>query len=213
MHYHMEVIMPPTNDVEGVLKKVLEPFNEGADEEVRSHPFWDWYQVGGRYAGSKVEARVTPEEMDKFMDALKELRVTVSSLQWGKQELSPASQIPAVDALWREMCPNGGPVCTVFKHSGNAINGDVCKLQDMPPNLTAFTVAVVTEQYDGAMGVESLWHKEIWNGATHQDTAWRGSVSEAIKEHTERVGQYKEDARNRYTPKPDWLVVTVDYHS
>src|SRR6185503_20458398 len=105
MHYHLEIIMPPTEDVERSVAEILKRFNENADDETRSNAFWDWYQSGGRYSGCKLEALVPQERRDAFWAELKARGVTVSGLQFGKQELKPASQIPSVDALWREMCP------------------------------------------------------------------------------------------------------------
>jgi hypothetical protein len=32
MHYHLEVLVPPTDDVEASVRQVLAPFDEGRDE-------------------------------------------------------------------------------------------------------------------------------------------------------------------------------------
>lgn len=218
MHYHAEIIMPPTDDVEAAIEKILAPFSENAEDDVRNHPFWDWYQIGGRYSGSKLEATVSQEQKDAFMAALKERKVTVSDLQCGKQELSPASQIPMVDALWREMCPGAGDVCPIFQHSGREMNGDVCKVSEIPEGLTAYTVIIAGPSYgdgkfDGPAEAKYLAHKSIWNGVTHQDTEFKGNVAEALAGHAKRAENYRDDYRQIMTVQPDWLCVTVDYHS
>jgi len=45
MHYHAEVWIPHTEDIESQVAKAMEP-----DEEHGG--FWDWYQVGGRWKGA-----------------------------------------------------------------------------------------------------------------------------------------------------------------
>lgn len=211
MHYHLEILMPPTPDVDAAVKTILARFDENAEEPSRA--FWDWWQLGGRYAGSKLEALVTEERRAAFLKEIHRLGVTVSGLQWGKQELSPASQIGAVDSLWREMCPEGGSVCPLFKHSGDEMNMDVCRLAELPARLTAYSFIAAAPDYEGQVAAETLLHKSIWNGCTRQDTSWDGNVAGAVVEYAKRVDGYREDYREPRRPKPDWLVVTVDYHS
>lgn len=212
MHYHMEIVMPPTDDVAAAVEKILAPFSEN-DEEAR-HAFWDWYQLGGRYSGAKLEARVPKEKREAFFVALKQMGVTVSGLQWGKQELSPASQAPAVDALWREMCPGAGATCPIFKHSGEGVGVlDICTLSEVPDELAAYSLIIAGPNYAGELAAAELSHQSIWNGVTHQDTTFKGGVKAAIDEFLERINSYTDEYKERLTPKPDWLVVTVDYHS
>src|SRR5262245_27782076 len=109
MHYHLEVILPPVDNVEQAIGQILEPFDEnGKDEDGHrnSHAFWDWYVVGGRWAGAKLQAMLDPKKLEEFNAELTKRKVTVSGIQAGKQELSPASQIPMVDALWNEFFPD-----------------------------------------------------------------------------------------------------------
>jgi hypothetical protein len=216
MHYHAEIIMPPTTDVEAAVTEILAQFDENQEDNEdysTKHAFWDWWQIGGRYSGSKVEALVSKEKRDAFFAALADLKVTVSGLVWGKQELSPASQIPAVDALWREMCPGSGDVCPAFKHSGDSMAMDVCRLADLPASLSAYTLIVAGPGYQDKLQAQHLAHQSIWNGVTHQDTTWKGNVSEALAEWREKSKSYRDDYREKITPRDDWLVVTVDYHS
>ena len=58
MHYHLEVIMPPTADISTALDDILKPFDESCeDEDLKSVTFWDWYVIGGRWAGKKESCR------------------------------------------------------------------------------------------------------------------------------------------------------------
>src|SRR6185312_2392586 len=103
MHYQLEIIMPPVADVKTAVAQILEPFDEqGEDEDgnPNAHGFWDWYVIGGRWAGAKLEAMFGPERLKAFRAELAERNVTISGVRFGKQELQPADQIPMVDALW-----------------------------------------------------------------------------------------------------------------
>lgn len=57
MHYHAEVWIPQDGDIKEVEKQVsvaMSPYNEERVEEKDSvRTFWDWYQIGGRWTGSK----------------------------------------------------------------------------------------------------------------------------------------------------------------
>ena len=55
MHYHMELLMPPTDDVEGAVKRALSPYMQGEDD---MPVWWDWYTIGG--AWKEVKANATP---------------------------------------------------------------------------------------------------------------------------------------------------------
>jgi len=70
MHSLLEIIMPPTDDVEGAIATIMAPFNEQPDEDqedVSSYTFWDWYVIGGRFSGSKLQSRLDPEKITTLM--------------------------------------------------------------------------------------------------------------------------------------------------
>lgn len=212
MHYHLEVIMPRRDDVEAALEEILAPFSEHDDEN--RHAFYDYYAIGGRYSGRKLEAAVGQDRLDAFSEELKKRKVTVSGLIWGKQELSPPEQAEMVDALWREMCPGGGSVCPIFKHSGETADSDICRLDAIPEKLDAFRLIIAGPDYAGEkFEAVTMLATQIWNGVTHQDTTWGGSIAEGVKIHLDHIENYRDEWRQKYTPQPDWLCVTVDYHS
>lgn len=212
MHYSLEIVMPPVQDVSAAIDEILAPFDEN-DAESRC-AFWDWWQIGGRWSGAKTEATVSQEKMQAFRDELTRRVVTVSGIVFGKEELQPASQIEMVDALWREMCPGAGDVCPLFKHSGESSGGDICALKDLPEALKAYKVIVAAKDYeDKKLEAVSMFSKSLWNGANHEDTKWDGTVASGIAMHLERIKNYKSEYAVKATPQPDWLVVTVDYHS
>ena len=219
MHYHLEIVMPPTMDIDAAVAEILEPFNEqGEDEDVHrpSHAFWDWWVIGGRWSGAKIEARIGDSGMKAFHEALTNRNVTVSGLIWGKQELSPASQIEMVDALWNEMFPNSGITsCPLFKHANVSQELDVCELSDIPKDLSASRLIVAAPDYSdpAKLHAEYMIEDEMWNGVTWVKSTWNGNVLSALDAFLERTKNYSEEWRTRCVPCKNWVVVTVDYHS
>lgn len=203
MHAICEIVIPPTDDVAESVKQIMGYF----DEESGIYQWFDFYVIGGRFSGHKLTASLDPQRLDAFHAALKERRVTVSGLVCGKQELSPASQIPIVDALWREFFPGKGEKCLLFAHSNdqygrNGIYGhDICAAKDVPEGLTCERLIIAGPHWDkekgpNAIQPERMLATEFWNGVEHQKTKFDGKVKPALAETS-----------------PDWLVVTVDYHN
>jgi hypothetical protein len=210
MHCHLEVIMPPTQDIESALNRILEPFSE--NNERAQHSFWDWWEIGGRYSGSKAEAAFPKEKLDEFNAWMQAEGVTVSSVRCGKQELMPASQIPKIDAKWREMFGGNGP-CTLFKHSNNdgtVLAGDICDLKNAI-DVSCYRVIIAGPSYDRKIEASFMIAQSEWNGVNHFDTTWDGKIRSAIGMlgSKDRSDEWKES----HIPKDDWLAVTVDYHS
>lgn len=213
MHSHLEIIMPKTTDISGAIASIMAPFNE----------FWDFYVIGGRWAGEKEKCRYNPEVLQRFFDVLQENNVTVSSFQAGKQTLFPSSQIPMVDKLWSEFFPTeDGTIvaCPIFSHSNNQYDSndllacDICLVEEIPENLTASRVIVAGPNYKET-GVEATFMltDSQWNGVNHMPIAWDGNVKTALEMCKKHFENYKEEWKEKVTPKPDWICVTVDYHS
>lgn len=216
MHYHAEIIMPPTNNVEAAVESIMAPFDENNnDENSSSHRFWDWYEIGGRWSGHKAQTKLGAARIDAFMEKLRSMSITVSGIQFGKQELQPASQIDTVDALWRAEFPESGiDKCPLFKHSGSLIFGDVCKLSEIPENLTAVRVIIARpEDKFGPARAEYMMQEDFWNGCTHVRSTWDMRVSTALDDYKSRIKQYTDEYREKISPRCDWLCVTIDYHS
>lgn len=227
MHYHLEIIMPPTTDVDAAVAGIMAPFDEnGKDEEGHEnrHAFWDWYVIGGRYSGAKGEATYGKDRIDAFYAWCKDAKVTVSGVQMGKQTLQPASQIPMVDAKWNEMFPeHGGGACPLFDHAPARTSRDICRLAEMPEGLTAYHVIIAAPSYvANDVDKDDVWTgppravemvaQSMWNGVSHVDAKWDGNVAAFVERFKERMQDYREKYRAASTPTADWLVVTVDYH-
>lgn len=215
-HYHLEIIMPPVADIKAAVEQIMKPFSE--NEEGSRNSFWDWWVIGGRYAGAKLNYDKSKEEA--FYAWLKEEGVTVSGLQFGKQELSPNTQAPKVDAKWAEMFPESGlAVCPLFSHyqdqyKDNLQAPDVLRLGNVAKDLTAFAVIVAKKAYNSDdLEAEFMIHQYVWNGVMHVDTKWDGLVSSALEMQAKKLENYREEYRKEVTPTDEWLCVTVDYHS
>ena len=221
MHYHLEVIMPPTSDISAALEEILNPFDENNKES--RNQFWDWYVIGGRWAGEKESCRYDAEKLEKFYAKCQEANVTVSGVVCGKQKLAPETQIPMVDKMWDALFPTeDGTIvaCPIFSHSNNQYDSndllacDVCLVEEIPENLTASRVIVASANYDESrLEAKFMTSDSIWNGVNHEDTAWDGKVKSVFGMYKERLEMYKEEYVENHTPKPNWICVTVDYHS
>jgi hypothetical protein len=218
MHYHLEIIMPPTDDVEAAIEQIMKPFDENGDQSNEDHSpkygFWDYWKVGGRWSGNKLLAGLDPAKLEAFYATLNEKKITVSSFQAGKQALQPADQAEIVDAIWNEFFPQAPTkVCPIFDNYKGS-SGDVMELQDVPENLKCSHIIIAGPHYTGdGLEAKHMMQESIWNGVTHCETKWDGTLFSALADNAERLSNARPDYAAKHLPKGDWLVVTVDYHS
>jgi hypothetical protein len=221
-------VIPPTDDVAAVIESVMAPFNEnGEDEdgERYSNTFWDFYVIGGRWAGAKQMAKYDKAKIAEFEAWMQVEKVTVSGVTAGKQTLQPDSQRAKVDDKWNALFPSEKFVpCPMFSHSNDqyakagplsgAIDGDVMRLADLPAGYECGHIIFAGPRYDEKATIATFMLTDTaWNGVNHMKTKWDGTVASALAEYRERIGGYRDDYREKVTPTDDWLVVTVDYHS
>lgn len=200
MHYHCEIVIPPTDDIEAAVKSIMAPFDETGDESDedydRGNAFWDFYVIGGRMAGNKQLARYDKTQIDEFYAWLRSENVTVSGVTCGKQELSPASQIEKVDVKWNEMFPSETFLpCPLFKHSNDqyakglsaTLPDDVMRLADVPGALTCERVIVAGPSYEsetndwtGSLEAKFMLCQRQWNGVNHMTVEWDGTLEGAL---------------------------------
>ena len=215
MHYHMELVLPDGGDLQERVSQVMARFRESdGEEEDNGYPsFHDYYLIGGRWSGDKLEDRAPEGAVDAFYERLKSEGVTVSGLRFGKQTIMPESQIHIVDRLWREMVPGCGDVCPIFDHyKGDLL--DVCKVSDISETLKCATFGVAQAIYTEGYEMVTLQHSSIWNGVDHQDTAFDGFVKKAIEDHNSRlIDRASKERAECLTVTDDWLCVTIDYHT
>lgn len=232
MHYHCEVILPPdTEDIVAAVGSVMKPFNENdeSEEADRGNAFWDFYVIGGMFAGNKQLAQYDQSKIEEFYQWLKDEEITVSSFHFGKQELSPSSQIPKVDGKWNEMFPKQGGVmvaCPLFKHSNDqygmgtrgTIEGDISRLGDSKMVKCSKVIFAgpsydgETKGWDGPLRAVFMLTDSQWNGVNHMDVRWDGTIQDAFGQCSKLLDQYTDSYREKVEPNDDWLCVTVDYH-
>jgi hypothetical protein len=215
------MIIPPMlpDEIESAIDGILKPFYEGNEEN--SHTFWDFYSIGGRWAGTKMLAGYDQDKIEVFNKWLTDEGITVSGIQCGKQELKPESQIPNVDAKWNEMFPppDGIPIpCPLFRHSNDPYNNDslpddICLLsQAYRVQCTRVIIAGPNHKGD-ILEAKFMLCDSRWNGVNFMTVNWDGKIKSAVDDYIEKLSHYKEDYQEKMSPKDDWLTVTVDYHS
>ena len=219
MHYHLELILPPSaaGNVKQAASEVLAPFDENADKS--SHAFWDFWNVGGRYANRHVEDRLDPDQMRRFEEELSRRDVTVSGVIFGKQELKPISQAEMVDKLWREFFPDSGlQHCPLFKHSDEAgnHNEDICRIDALGHLTKAHHVIIAEAPNDwcSRYHAHEMIQASMWNGASWVETSFDGLVLPYIDKMNSKISERCDpDLRKAITVTGDWLAVTIDYHN
>jgi len=203
MHYRMEILMPPTQDVEAKLQEVLKDFSENNEES--RNAFYDYFIIGGRWSGKHNMDGFGQDKLDRFYAELTENKVTVSSIQFGKQKLSPSSQIPFVQEIWNKYFPGECPVFDHYTGGGDIITWKEAQTKD----ITCLRFLVTNKDFEP----EYMTMDSAWNGVSWIETKWDKTVKGAFQEYTEKMSRYKEEYRIENEPKDDWLLVTVDYHS
>jgi hypothetical protein len=210
VHFHCEVIMPPTDNPESAVGEIMKPFYEGDEEN--SGAFWDWWVIGGRYSGRKEQAKLDRERVQAFMAELARRKVTVSGVTAGKQSLQPASQIPAVDSLWREWFPESTlETCPLFEHSGDRMVGDISPLVEVPRDMECVRVIIAGPHWRDPERLEAKWMacEDFWNGVNHLRTTWDRTIRHALAMYDD----YRQGRAQLPATDDRWLAVTVDYHT
>ena len=69
MHFHCEIVLPPeTTDIDSAIQSVMAQFDENQpddeDHDTR-HSFWDFYVIGGRWAGTKLVAQYDQAKLEE----------------------------------------------------------------------------------------------------------------------------------------------------
>ena len=211
MHYHCEIILPPTDNIEAAIAEILQPFSE--HDENNHDAFYDYYEIGGRYSGSKEESKYDKDGMEEFFKLMTENKITVSSFQAGKQEISPASQIPIVDSLWKKAFPESTlEHCPLFKHSGKKIEGDIMLFSQVPPALDDMGRIIFAYNDNGKYKLSMMLTMDTWNGVTWQDTTWNGTFKSALDKSDKKTSGYNPTYIEKIKPQDKWIAVTADYH-
>ena len=236
MHYHLEVVLPASvgrdeQAIKDAIASVLDEYNENGREENEGrnrHGFWDWYVIGGRFAGTKQMAQYDTDALRKFCEWAESVPITVAGVRAGKPRLEPASQIATVDAKWNEMFPreDGKLVaCPLFDHSNDkygrdgssTIEGDISRPGDSKAVKCARVIFAGLTYHDGQwqepFGPAFMLAEDEWNGKNHMPIRWDGTIGDALKQWLEHLDRMSAAYVEKVCPTDDWICVTVDYHS
>jgi len=91
--------------------------------------------------------------------------------------------------------------------SGEKPAGDICKVSEMPSNLSAYRV-IYAYKNDPVYMIS----RQIWNGCNYVETGWNGSISESRELCVAEIKKFSPQWAEKITPNNDWVSVTVDYH-
>ena len=217
MHHHLEIVMPNTDNIEQRVSEILEPFDENNEEAYNS--FWDFYVIGGRSAGQRLQSSLDEEKLSQFNEEMKKMKLTISGIQCGKQELKPSSQIQKVDELWSSYFPNTGS-CPYFSHSNDQYSSndlivdDVMNYSKSPKDMKCNRVVFAGLSYDEKrFDAKYMTADSHWNGVNFEDSVWNGTIKHAEEMFCKAAKRYKDYYREKVLPNEDSIIITIDYHS
>ena len=195
-HHHVELIMPPTDlGIQEQVGNILYPLSMWVPERAEAEDYlYDWFTIGGRFAGTKLCLRLDPERLRQFWDELHGEAFntdTDSSIFMGERWWG-TSDLPKIDALWRKWFPEDEVGAYPLSPYYPAGDWDICRVDRLPDNLTAHAVVfqIAVEVYDRTKGE---WLR----------TDFDGSVRKALRRC--RAGGVE--------PANDWLAITLDAHN
>ena len=202
-HYHVELIMPPTPwfAIEDRVLDILLPLRKGDDEETwPADPLYDWYKIGGRFAGTKYGLGCDPKRLRKFYEELYSEAFATDVTVIGGARFWSDSDLPKVNALWRKWFPEDEVGTCPFIGPYPTGEQDICRVDRIPDELAADAVVVGNE----ADQVVFRLAIEIWDSARQefQRTGFDGSVPDALRRCRAQGIE----------PAGDWLAVTLDCH-
>ncbi len=215
MHYHLEIIMPPVDDVEKAVEQIMAPFDENQpddSEHFGKNSFWDYYSIGGRFGGSHLQSRYSAEAIEGCEREMNEVGVKVKGIQFGRPELAGSESKRKAMEVWSRHFPSE-PECWFFTNGQRDL--DVCKLSEVGEHLTAFHLIIASPDWadDSALSAREMTSQSIWNGVSIVDTSFDGFVMKFLAGMEEKKSKATDEWKAKHLPTQDWLAVTVDYHS
>ena len=92
--------------------------------------------------------------------------------------------------------------------------GDICLVKEIPPDLTCSRVIFAVPSHNNKITKATyMICTSHWNGVNFMPINWDGNVKTAIKLFEESINHYREELKEPITPKPNWLCITIDYHT
>jgi hypothetical protein len=183
MHYHIELVVPP--DV-GPKTFALTTVSLSLPELLDMGEGVDCYLHGGRFAGQKWLTSVPIKKLEALNWRLAREQITVSQvMEPPLRFLRPASQAAKVNRIWREVCPEGGRCCPLFRET-RKFRVEPWSVGDVPERLRCNLILVVDATPAEPLGIHYV-----------------KSEKEPLK--------LRQELRRIKVPK-DWLTYTIDVH-
>ena len=205
MHFSVEVVIPPVDDIDDTINRLMSSCESDFDNGER--PWFDFWRKGGRFSGNKLLASLSRAKLREFEAELNALAVSVSCVQCGKPELNPETQIETVNKLWQEYFPGTSRDCPYFHHFDSSGYGDVCLVKEVPERLTCSRLIVAKPDKNNLEYVQPVIMLEEEEDSLNP-FSFDGNVKKALDLIRER-----DSARGHSLGLDDnWVVVTLDCH-
>ena len=231
MHERLELILPSwVQDFDKAIKEVMDPFQERHEDEEGGtgfsdrHSFWDWWVVGGRWAGIKPLEGLDKKKVDEFWDWLGDAKITISGLQWGKPTLDPPEQKSVVEAEWHKRFPGWRlQHCPIFDYSNpnrDSLPDDIMRLKDVHEDLLCSRVILAGPEHvfekgwpvGGKLGAQYMVSDTLYNGVNWEPGLWNKTLKHALALAKLYAKNINPEFAETFLPIPESWVVTVDYH-
>jgi hypothetical protein len=200
MHYHCEVHLEEKpedfSELESMVERIMSSYQEGY---AYGNPFWDWYQIGGRWTGVKDNS-YDPKEDPRNHEVCTLCNGTGFRTDPIGEESREKNTSYICNACGERDDDTGtwkhgklGPGKRVMWPTGWAHHpGDLMPVTEIPDDLSCYTLIV-----DGR-----VFHKREWDNGEQdfRDTRF-GKEGCNVKKTLDRIGV------------KDGFLVTVDYHS
>jgi hypothetical protein len=189
MHYHAEIWVPSTNNLEAQIDFIMEPHKEDESEK----GFWDWYQIGGRFTGSHdstYDPTTDPANLETcgWCDGTGFRNDDLGRSERAKHPDYTCNACGTfVEGVGWKHGKNGPGRALKWPTLWVRVSTDISPVQAISNDLKAFTLI--------ANG--NVLHQEIWNGKEWVKTEFDGVVKSALQ----------------HLGIKDGYLVTVDYHS
>jgi len=167
MHFHCEIVIPEDGDVTEAVERAMAPFRDTESEGQARPAFdFDWYQIGGRYTGSKSD--YDPATDPQNIETCRLCNGTgqrSDPLGLAAREKNPAYSCNGCD---------GAGTCTKWPTQWASHAGDIIPVSATPDTLRAYTLILP----NGTVLVQENWNGEKW-----EKTGFDGNVLAALRAH------------------------------
>lgn len=173
MHYHCEIVIPDDGDVSEHVERLMSPFRDTESEGQARPAFdFDWYQIGGRYTGSKdgYDPEKDPANIVKC-DLCAGTGFRRDKLGREAAERDPSYTCNGCDGKGQRVS---------WPTQWGAHAGDTCPVSAVKDDLRAYTLILP----NGEALVQERWDGEDWT-----KTGFSGDVAMTLRDRGITTGR------------------------